>query len=76
MKLQHTLVLGGRVFHDVDAWQRAAETAARTFLRARSPILDISRDSHPLASGIPHHVVFDAKVKRSVPPARRSPTER
>ena len=65
------LRLGGRRFRDVREWQASAERAARLFLKARSPVLDVSRDVAGLAAGVPHRVLLDRSTRRSVPPSRR-----
>ena len=66
------LMLGLRAYGDVDGWQTAATTAACLYLRARSPILDVSRRIASLAVDVPHRLVFDAREARPslVPPRR------
>lgn len=66
------LLLGTRAYGDVEAWQAAAINAACLYLRARSPILDVSRRIATLAADVPHRLVFEAHgVRPTLPPSRR-----
>ncbi len=66
------LLLGTRAYADVEAWRAAAINAACVYLRARSPILDVSRRIVWLAADVPQRLVFDAQgLRKSFPPSRR-----